>query len=1037
MRLPVTILLSVFCCLLSVSAVSANSLEVEPPKPKISKFQTRLLFDDSKEYNSRQVIVKFKKNASPEIRQEILESIRLKELDSVDRGDFILVSSPKGYDLASVAASLLNYQEIEYVEPNYRVEAAYTPSDPGYKKQWYLGRIQAPKAWDQTKGASNITVAIIDGGVQTSHPELKGKIVAPYNVVTGKPTLPADHHGTHVAGIIAASFNKAGTAGVAPNIKIMPINVFSGEYADTFDIASAVYYAADHQANVINMSLGSYYYSAVMKEAVAYARTKGAVVVAAAGNEDLNFNTYPAAFPNVIGVSALNKDNKITIFSNYGRYIDFAAPGIDIYSTVAGGKYNTMDGTSMAAPQVSGVAALVLSKNPLLSPAEVESILKNSSVDLGSKGRDNYYGYGRIDAYRALQKTPSPVSVTAGKTFNMSGSNRTYISVTAKKGSTVSMYVQNSKGTTIKTLVKNKKSTGSKISASWDGKQDNGTYAGDGSYKIVAKATNGRETASKSTAIKVADKIKPVIKLGTSALYSPTAQGKLTISYELSEKAAVTATVYDKNNKAVQRLLKKTESKGKKSFTWDGRNSKNQRVSDGTYKLVMTSKDSYKNKGTNKQMSIVVDTKKPEGKAVLPAPIFKMDGKLQDGVKLTFKEKVTVKAVYATNAKGTKVKKLATNKTFTAGTHTFKWDGKNDKGALQPEGKYSYLAEFKDAAGNKASVKSGGFDLQDWQQKPVVSAQLQAEYRNPEAAEFEYTLSKPGKVTVQLYRGDNVVKTIVKDAVKPAGSHTFTWDGKGAAGKLLEDGDYTFKITATNRYNPAVANSFDVKLKVALTRPEIKHPGIAELYPGDMNPGEVLYELSEPATVLIDILDPSGESVGTLEKTADKGINSFQLNEFMKEGSSFPGDTYTYVVKAINSVKNEVTAKGVLTLKEAPDWLTGKQYSFTNNEADGKTALNLKIATTEDAAMQLYVYDAAAGELLESPEPVAIKAGTNDYSIERRSEENIYYVLGLTDSLGNSYFYKIEKDIEENPGGEIVKKPDFRPVLKEEEQVQQ
>lgn len=1031
MRLSVTLLVTVLSCLLSVSVVSANGWEVES---KVLKYQTRLLFDDSKEFDSRQIVVKFKKDAAPDKRQEILESIRLKELDSVEKGDFTLVSAPKGYDLATVAVSLLNYNEIEYVEPNYRVEAAYIPSDPGYKKQWHLGRIQAPKAWEQTKGASNITVAIIDGGVQTSHPELKGKIVSPYNVVTGKTTLPADHHGTHVAGIIAASFNKSGTAGVAPNVKIMPINVFSGEYADTFDIAEAVYYAADHHANVINMSLGSYYNSSAMKDAVAYARTKGAVIVAAAGNEDLNINTYPAAFPNVLGVSALNKENRITVFSNYGRYIDFAAPGVDIYSTVAGSKYNMMDGTSMAAPVVSGVASLVLSKNPLLLPTEVESILKNSSVDLGRKGRDNFYGYGRIDAYRALQKTPSPVSVSpSSKSFNMSGTSKAAITYTAKKGTAVSLYIQNSKGTKIKTLVKNKKSTGSKISASWDGKQDNGTYVEGGSYKILVTATNGRETASKPAAIKVVDKIKPVIKLGASALYSPNVKEKLAIIYELSEKANVTAIVYDKNNKAVKTLLKKTESKGKRSFTWDGTNSKNQRVGDGTYKLVMTSVDSNKNKGTNKQMSIVVDTKKPEGKAVLPSPaILKMDGRLQDGAKLTFKENVTITAAYVTNSKGAKVKKLVSNKSYNPGTHTLKWDGKDDLGALQAEGKYRFLLEFKDAAGNKASLKSSQFSLQDWM-KPNVTAQAQLDYRNPGDVTLPYTISKPGKVTLEIKQNNTAVRTLEQDQAKP-GQYSFTWDGKDLYEVPLLDGTYTYAVTVTDKYKQQ--HSITGTLKVALTRAEVKHPAVVEFYPEAEDATIIAYELSEPASVSMEIRDGSGQTIRTLQQEGMKGINTFEWDGKNEEGIKMKDSLYTYKIHAKNSIENVTTAEGKLTLGEDPSWVTEKQYSFTSNEPDGKILLNLNLGITQDAALQLYVYDAASGELVDKPEPMELKTGAATYSYERLASENVYYVLGLTDPLGNSYFYKIEKGSEENSSGAIVNRVEKRPDMNEMEQIQ-
>lgn len=236
---------------------------------------------------------------------------------------------------------------------------------------------------------------------------------------------------------------------MAPNVKIMPVNVFEGDGATSYDVAYGIVYAVDHGANVINLSLGLYSATVYEAEAVQYAVSKGVVLVAAAGNDDIDFPVYPAAFDPVIAVSATDSSDWITDFSNYGDYIDLAAPGVNIYSTFPGSSYYSLTGTSMAAPIVSGTAALVLSKNPLLTRGEVESILRKSTVDLGGKGWDVFYGYGRVDAYKAVRNTPSPLSsISAAGTFTMKGNNKVGFSLSAyRKGLKVTAYVKTAGGT--------------------------------------------------------------------------------------------------------------------------------------------------------------------------------------------------------------------------------------------------------------------------------------------------------------------------------------------------------------------------------------------------------------------------------------------------------------------------------------------------------------------------------------------------------------------------------------------------------------
>jgi len=301
---------------------------------------------------------------------------------------------------------------VEYAEPVRLVRALFTPNDPYWDYQWNMRLIRAHQAWDITTGTSAITVAIIDTGVDRYHPEFYGRIVQGWDFVNNDPYPDDDHwHGTHVAGIAAAQGNNSrGVAGVAWNVKIMPLKVLDysgdGTYAN---LAAAIVWAADRGVKVLNMSLGGDESSKVLADAVDYAYRKGCLMVAAAGNERTNQVFYPAAYTQVIAVSAVNYYSGTAWYSNYGPEIEVAAPGGDggysIPSTVPGwyGYYTYAIGTSMATPHVAGLAALLWSANPSLTAAQVRYCITSTAVDLGNPGRDWYYGYGVIDAAEALK----------------------------------------------------------------------------------------------------------------------------------------------------------------------------------------------------------------------------------------------------------------------------------------------------------------------------------------------------------------------------------------------------------------------------------------------------------------------------------------------------------------------------------------------------------------------------------------------------------------------------------------------------------
>jgi serine protease len=324
--------------------------------------------------------------------------------------------------LPSLASSIMSAlrldRRVEYVEPLYRVKAlGSAPNDPLYKDQWHLERVGAPNAWDFGIGRG-ATVAVVDTGIacEDHGPYTKGtdlnrtQCVAGYNFVAGNEHANDDHgHGTHVAGTIAQSTNNGlGTAGVAFGARLMPVKVLSESGSGTTaDVADGIRWAADHGAQVINLSLGGPRNSKVLQSAVDHARAKGAIVVAAAGNSGGPVN-FPGACENAFGVSATDDNDSLAKFSSRGEGVDLAAPGVNVVQQTIcnngrGGceQFASWNGTSMATPHVAGGAALLVSLG-VTDPAAVEAVLSRTArvVDDSDKGR-LLFGAGILQAEAA------------------------------------------------------------------------------------------------------------------------------------------------------------------------------------------------------------------------------------------------------------------------------------------------------------------------------------------------------------------------------------------------------------------------------------------------------------------------------------------------------------------------------------------------------------------------------------------------------------------------------------------------------------
>lgn len=334
-----------------------------------------------------------------------------------------------GHDVAQ-ATSRGSLERIPFTKSaqggNSPLAAATLASEEYGGYQWGMQWVNAESAWTVSHGA-RVTVAVIDTGVDATHSDLVGRVAPQIDEVPDGLTGDVAEHGTHVAGIIGASLNRTGVAGLADKATILPIRVMNvNGTCDDFTLASGIIDAVANGADVINMSLGGSGSSEVKHAAVKAAIDAGVTVVAAGGNSLQKGNpiTYPAAYAGVIGVSSIGRDGRASDFANRGSYIDLAAPGEDILSTVPGG-WDVMAGTSMAAPFVSAAAALVRAANPTLTGSKVARVLTSTALDdLTGNGKDAVFGYGLLQADKAVSKAakaaggiraPRAVSVSVAK----------------------------------------------------------------------------------------------------------------------------------------------------------------------------------------------------------------------------------------------------------------------------------------------------------------------------------------------------------------------------------------------------------------------------------------------------------------------------------------------------------------------------------------------------------------------------------------------------------------------------------------------
>jgi subtilisin family serine protease len=345
---------------------------------------------------------------------------------------FAEVVSTAGRPVAEVIAELNADPAVEYAEPNYVVGLAEDPTvaavgvnDPKTGPQYSLDRMRVREAWALSTGTSGI-VAVLDTGVDYGHADLTGRVLPGYDFVNNDAVASDDNgHGTWVAGIIGANPNDGiGIAGISWHDRILPVKIMNASgTGDTSDLTAGIVWATDHGASVINMSVGGFPYSQYVHDAIRYAWNADVVLVGAAGNNAVDTQFFPASYPEVVSVSATQVDDEFSNWSNYGADVDVSAPGASVLTTncpvckpieqdISGDHgYTYISGTSFAAPNVAGVVALIRARYPTMSAAWVVDRLKSSVDDLGYAGWDRRYGYGRVNALRAVGGSSATIAL--------------------------------------------------------------------------------------------------------------------------------------------------------------------------------------------------------------------------------------------------------------------------------------------------------------------------------------------------------------------------------------------------------------------------------------------------------------------------------------------------------------------------------------------------------------------------------------------------------------------------------------------------
>lgn len=471
-------------------------------------------------YATNRILIQPRAGLSAENLAKIL-SVHQGRARRIGKSNLHVVDLPNG-SAKAVAKMLERHSQLKMVELDRIVLSNALPNDPYLGSQWHLNKVGALAAWDSAAGmGEGVKIAILDSGVDPSHPDLVGNLIAGYNFMDGNAnTSDTCGHGTAVAGAAAAvSNNSSGVASIAGKAKIMPVKIATyngtagGCYAYYSTVASGINFAADNGARVINVSYVGIAASQAVLNAAQYAKGKGSLVFASAGNNGRDEGLSPTTA--MVVVSATDENDNLASWSSHGSFVTISAPGTNIWTTSSGGGYGQWNGTSFASPLTAGVAALMMSASPSTDNLTIESLLYSTSTDRGAVGRDAYFGYGRVNAAAAVQAaaaravkadTQAPTAAILSPSAGATVSGLVAVDLSATDNVGVVRADLKVNGTVIAT------DTSAPFGFSWDSA---GTPNGTAMLTVLAYDAAGNTGVSPALTVNVANVVKVVAPVWT------------------------------------------------------------------------------------------------------------------------------------------------------------------------------------------------------------------------------------------------------------------------------------------------------------------------------------------------------------------------------------------------------------------------------------------------------------------------------------------------------------------------------------------